>query len=135
MVRTVLSLPSLESRPKADWEARGWWGREPLWRRVRERAVAETTIHEARRPTWRRRARRDEVVARGTRALDDMRLHGIKTTANYYKQILQHPDFRAASFNTSFVPEHPELLQYSDKKHPSEIALALAAAIAAHAGI
>lgn len=41
MVRTVLSLPSLESRPKADWEARGWWGREPLWRRVRERAVAE----------------------------------------------------------------------------------------------
>ncbi len=77
----------------------------------------------------------DEVVARGTRALDDMRLHGIKTTANYYKQILQHPDFRAASFNTSFVPEHPELLQYSDKKHPSEIALALAAAIAAHAGI
>tara|TARA_Y100000052_G_C2949729_1_gene86343 strand:- start:915 stop:1997 length:1083 start_codon:yes stop_codon:yes gene_type:complete len=77
----------------------------------------------------------EEVVARGTRALDDMRLHGIKTTANYYKQILQHADFRSGSFNTSFVPEHPELLQYSDKKHPSEIALALAAAIAAHAGI
>ena len=76
----------------------------------------------------------DEVIARGQRALDDMRLHGIKTTANYYKQILQHPDFRRGSFNTSFVPEHPELLNYSDKKHPSEIALALAAAIAAHAG-
>jgi len=76
----------------------------------------------------------DEVVARGQRALDDMRLHGIKTTANYYQQILKHPDFRHASFNTSFVPEHPELLNYSDKKHPSEIALALAAAIAAHAG-
>ena len=41
MVRTVLSLPSLERRPRADWEARGWWGRQPLWRRVRDRAAAE----------------------------------------------------------------------------------------------
>lgn len=41
MVRTVLSLPSLERRPRAEWEASGWWGREPLWRRVRDRAAAE----------------------------------------------------------------------------------------------
>lgn len=41
MARTILSLPSLERRPKAAWEARGWWGREPLWRRVRDRAAAE----------------------------------------------------------------------------------------------
>ncbi|MDP6572292.1 MAG: AMP-binding protein [Rhodospirillales bacterium] len=41
MPRTILSLPSLESRPKAEWEARGWWGREPLWRRVRDRAAAQ----------------------------------------------------------------------------------------------
>lgn len=76
----------------------------------------------------------DEVVARGKRALDDMRLHGIKTTASYYQQILDHPDFKKADFDTSFVPTHPELLNYSDKHHPSEIALAIAAAIAAHAG-
>lgn len=76
----------------------------------------------------------EEVIARGQRALDDMRLHGIKTTASYYQQILQHPDFNRGHFHTGFVPEHPELLQYSDKKHPSEIALAVAAAIAAHAG-
>jgi len=76
----------------------------------------------------------DEVIARGQRALADMRLHGIKTTASYYQQILQHPDFNRGHFHTGFVPEHPELLQYSDKKHPSEIALAVAAAIAAHAG-
>ncbi|WP_417520851.1 acetyl-CoA carboxylase biotin carboxylase subunit [Marinobacter sp.] len=76
----------------------------------------------------------DEVIARGKRALDDMRLHGIKTTANYYQQILDHPDFRKGDFNTSFVPDHPELLNYSTKRHPSEIALALAATIAAHAG-
>jgi len=75
----------------------------------------------------------EEVIARGRRALDDMRLHGIKTTATYYQQILQHPDFQKANFNTSFVPEHPELLNYSEKRHPSEIALALASAIAAYA--
>ena len=76
----------------------------------------------------------EEVIARGQRALDDMRLHGIKTTAHYYQRILQHPDFRKAQFDTSFVPVHPELLNYSEKRHPSEIALAIAAAIAAHVG-
>ena len=74
----------------------------------------------------------DEVIARGKRALDDMRLRGIKTTGTYYQQILGHEDFKAANFDTSFVPTHPELLNYSEKRDPSEIALALAAAIAAH---
>jgi pyruvate carboxylase subunit A len=76
----------------------------------------------------------DELIARGQRALDDMRLHGIKTTASYYQEILRHPDFRSGRFDTSFVPAHPELLNYSDKRHPGEVALAIAAAIAAHAG-
>ena len=76
----------------------------------------------------------DDVIARGRRALDDMRLHGIRTTADYYQQILAHPDFQSGRFDTSFVPEHPELLNYSNKRHPSEIALVLAAAVAAHAG-
>lgn len=76
----------------------------------------------------------EDVIARGKRALDDMRLHGVRTTSSYYQQILAHPDFQKADFNTSFVPDHPELLNYSDKRHPSEIALVLASAIAAHAG-
>jgi len=76
----------------------------------------------------------DEVIARGKRALDDMRLHGITTTADYYRQILDHPDFRAGVFDTSFVPGHPELLEYSVKRHPSTTALAIAATIAAYAG-
>jgi pyruvate carboxylase subunit A len=76
----------------------------------------------------------EEVIERSKRALDDMRLHGIKTTANYYQQILDHPDFRKGIFDTSFVPSHPELLRYSTKRHPSEVALAIAATIAAHAG-
>lgn len=76
----------------------------------------------------------EDVISRGERALDDMRLHGVKTTASYYQQILKHPDFQHPDFNTSFVPNNPDLLNYSDKRHPSEIAIALASAIAAHAG-
>lgn len=76
----------------------------------------------------------EETIARAQRAIDDMRLHGIKTTAAYYQQILGHEEFRQQRFNTSFVANHPELLKYSEKRHPSEIALALATAIAAHAG-
>jgi pyruvate carboxylase subunit A len=76
----------------------------------------------------------EDAISRGQRALDDMRLHGIKTTENYYKQILNHPDFRSGQFDTSFVPNHPELLNYSNKRRPSAVALALATAIAAHAG-
>ncbi|MCP5160885.1 MAG: acetyl-CoA carboxylase biotin carboxylase subunit [Hahellaceae bacterium] len=77
----------------------------------------------------------EDVLDRGARALEDMKLQGVKTTASYYEEILKHPEFRAGSFTTSFVPNHPELLNYSEKRHPSEIALAIATALAAHAGL
>ncbi len=77
----------------------------------------------------------DDTLDRAVRALNDMRLQGIKTTAPYYQQILQHPDFRSGSFDTSFVEQHPELLQYSEKSRPEDIALAIATAIAAYAGL
>lgn len=76
----------------------------------------------------------EETIARAQRALDDMRLHGVRTTAPYYQQILQQEEFQAGNFDTGFVPAHPELLNYSVKRHPTEVALALAAAAAAHAG-
>jgi len=76
----------------------------------------------------------EETIARAQRALDDMRLHGVRTTAPYYQQILHQHEFQSGNFNTGFVPAHPELLDYSAKRHPTEIALALAAAAAAHAG-
>ncbi|MBB3062917.1 hypothetical protein [Microbulbifer rhizosphaerae] len=77
----------------------------------------------------------EEALNRAERALNDMRLQGIRTTAPYYRQILQHPDFRAGSFDTSFVDQHPELLEYSERSRPEDVALAIAAAIAAHAGL
>jgi len=77
----------------------------------------------------------EDALDRGARALSDMRLQGVKTTARYYQEILQSPEFRSGEFNTSFVPNHPELLNYSDKRDPSEVALAIATAIAAYAGL
>ncbi len=77
----------------------------------------------------------EEAMDRGLRALDDMRVQGVKTTASYYQEILRNPDFRSGQFNTSFVDEHPELLDYSIKRYPSHLAMAIATAIAAHAGL
>lgn len=75
------------------------------------------------------------VIERGRRALDDMVVYGVKTTIPYYQQIMKHPDFRAATFNTSFVEAHPELVNYKTEFPPELIAAAISAAIAAHEGI
>jgi len=77
----------------------------------------------------------EEALERGLRALDDMRLQGVKTTAAYYQEILRNPEFRSGVFDTSFVENHPELLNYSIKRKPEELALAIATALAAHAGL
>ncbi len=77
----------------------------------------------------------EELLERSRRALNDMGIYGIKTTIPYYLEILGHPEFQAADFNTGFVEAHPELTQYSIKKRPESLAAALAAAIAAQAGL
>ncbi len=74
------------------------------------------------------------VIVRGQRALDDMRLFGIKTTIPYYQEILNSEDFKSGNFNTSFVETHQELTQYSLKRDPEELATVIAAAIAIHSG-
>jgi pyruvate carboxylase subunit A len=77
----------------------------------------------------------EDAVKRGERALRDMGLFGIKTTIPYYLEILKHPDFRAASFNTGFVEQYPELVNYSNKPRPEVLANVIAAVMAAHTGL
>ncbi len=74
------------------------------------------------------------VIERGRRALNDMLVYGVKTTIPYYQEILKHPDFQSANFNTSFVESHPELVNYATGFPPELIAAAISAAIAAHEG-
>ena len=75
------------------------------------------------------------VVERGRRALGDMVVYGVKTTIPYYQEIMKHPDFKNADFNTSFVETHPELTNYATELPPELFAAAISAAIAAHEGI
>lgn len=77
----------------------------------------------------------DGVIERGKRALDDMIIYGVKTTIPYYEQILDHHEFRAADFNTSFVETHPELTKYENDIPRDMLAAAISAALAAHEGI
>jgi pyruvate carboxylase subunit A len=77
----------------------------------------------------------EDAISRGERALNDIRLEGIRTTIPYYLEILRSPMFRRARFDTSFVDSHPELINYSSKRRREDVAAALAAALAIHAGI
>ncbi len=76
----------------------------------------------------------DKAVARAARALHDTGVSGVKTTIPYHLQILKTAEFRAGKFDTGFVEQHTELINYTARRPPAHIATAVAAAIAAHYG-
>ncbi len=77
----------------------------------------------------------DELIQRSKRALRDMGVYGVKTTIPYQYAILKSPDFINACFDTGFIDDHPKLVNYSVKCSQQHVALAFAAAIAAHQGM
>jgi pyruvate carboxylase subunit A len=77
----------------------------------------------------------EELLARATRALNDMSVYGVKTTIPYHLEILKSPEFRARRFTTRFVEDHPELVEYSVRRPASELAAVIAAAAMAHLGL
>lgn len=77
----------------------------------------------------------DELLSRGKRALNDIVVYGVKTTIPYHLEILKNPQFRAANFDTSFVEDHPELINYSTRVPPRRLAAAISAALVAHMGL
>jgi len=77
----------------------------------------------------------ESVIQRGKRALNDIVVFGVKTTIPYYLEIMNNKQFKEANFNTSFVDDHPELLNYQSQFPPELMAAAISAAIAAHEGI
>lgn len=48
---------------------------------------------------------REECINRALRALDETVVGGIKTNIDLHKEILNHPDFKANSYNTNFLAE------------------------------
>ena len=77
----------------------------------------------------------DSLIDRSRRALRDIKLYGVKTTIPYYIEILASADFQTGKFNTGFVEQHPELINYSVKRSSREVAAAIAVALAANSGI
>ena len=71
------------------------------------------------------------LINRATRALEEMRLHGIKTTISYYLEILKTDDFKQGLFDTGFVEQHPELINYNSKSVTQYKVAAMVAAIMA----
>ena len=77
----------------------------------------------------------DKLIDRAARALLDIGVYGVKTTIPYHLEILHSAEFRAGKFDTSFVESHPELVDYSVRRPPRELAAAISAAIAAQLGM
>ena len=76
----------------------------------------------------------DELLDRAERALKDIGVYGIKTTIPYQIEIVKSQEFQNGNFDTSFVESHPELINYSVKRAPRELAATIGVAIAAHLG-
>jgi acetyl-CoA carboxylase biotin carboxylase subunit len=53
---------------------------------------------------------RDEAIARGKRALDELKIEGIKTTTAFHKKVLNEQDFMAGSVYTDYIPTHEDAL-------------------------
>ncbi|GMR03960.1 MAG: acetyl-CoA carboxylase biotin carboxylase subunit [Gammaproteobacteria bacterium] len=77
----------------------------------------------------------EQVLARARRALRDAGLHGVKTTKPFHLEILKTPEFKSGKFDTGFIEQHPELINYSLRRPPADLAAAIAAAITAHHGL
>jgi acetyl-CoA carboxylase biotin carboxylase subunit len=74
-------------------------------------------------------ADRDEAATRMARALDELRVDGVKTSISFHRRVMTHPAFRAGDLHTGFLAEHPELTQPQSDPRLEEIAV-LAAAVA-----
>jgi len=70
-------------------------------------------------------SRRDAIL-RMRRAVSEYKILGIKTTLPFFEQVLQHPDFVAGDFDTSFIEKaFAEFTRLRDR--PLDVAVAAAA--------
>ncbi|WP_006747713.1 acetyl-CoA carboxylase biotin carboxylase subunit [Thioalkalivibrio paradoxus] len=75
------------------------------------------------------------LLSRADRALRDIGVFGVKTTIPYHLAIVNHPAFKTGNFDTGFIAAHPELTQSPATRSDRNVAVAIAAALAAHHGL
>jgi acetyl-CoA carboxylase biotin carboxylase subunit len=74
---------------------------------------------------------RDQAAARLQRALDELRIDGVTTTARFQRRLLGHPDFRESRMDTTWIERNREsLTQATPLTANSHDAAAFAAALA-----
>jgi len=72
-------------------------------------------------------ATRLEAVQRMSRALTEYKVGGIQTNLWFHRQLMTHPDFLAAQFDTGFIDQHPEFLTPSEASASHDMAMIAAA--------
>ena len=80
-------------------------------------------------PSWK------QTVMRARRALNEYDIRGMRTTLPFYRAIAASDVFMSGEFDTGFMENHPELLDYKSSVTREDIAAAVAVAIAAHCGL
>jgi len=56
---------------------------------------------------------RSAALARMARALDELVITGVETSAPFHRRVMDEPGFRAGDFSIEYLAEHPELLASS----------------------
>jgi acetyl-CoA carboxylase biotin carboxylase subunit len=70
---------------------------------------------------------RDEAMRRLVRALADLRIEGVPTTARFHEALLRHKDFRRGVYTTRFIEEQAEYWSKELRRHDEEHAPLLSA--------
>jgi acetyl-CoA carboxylase biotin carboxylase subunit len=73
-------------------------------------------------------ANREEALQRMSRALDEFRISGIKTTIGFLKKIIDSSDFKEGHYNTHFIEKNSILLNLKEPESQLDEDLALIAA-------
>jgi acetyl/propionyl-CoA carboxylase alpha subunit len=71
-------------------------------------------------------ADRANAIARMQRALEELTIVGIETSASFHRRVLREPDFRAGRLSIRYIEEHPDLV--SPQRSRAELRLAAIAA-------
>jgi acetyl-CoA carboxylase biotin carboxylase subunit len=71
---------------------------------------------------------RHTAIARMGRALDELVVTGVDTSACFHRRVMREPDFCAGNLSIRYVEEHPELAEAPDSEEDL-VAAAIAAAL------
>lgn len=53
-----------------------------------------------------------ETISKMERALDEMKVVGVKTNISFLKNIIGHPKFQEGDYDTTFIQDYPELFDF-----------------------